>query len=180
MRKRKRKRKKEHMLKQLISHLSHLFLFSSSSASSSSFLYYYYYYYCCYYYSEPLENLTILLFLFVVTCLPKLAYDTNLVALVRRKDKDGIDGGPLIAGIVTILKQFHPSCTLQFFGYLGQFTRSTLDFVLSDVKLHKNGMPYEVRNALIFMDQFSRFAEIPSNVLHSFVPRSVFETVGIA
>jgi WASH complex subunit strumpellin len=69
--------------------------------------------------SEPLENIATLLFLLVVTCLPKLAYDTNLVALVRRKGSDGIDGGPLVAGIATILKQFHPCQTLKFFGHLG-------------------------------------------------------------
>jgi len=130
--------------------------------------------------SEPLDNISTLLFLFVVTCLPKLAYDTNLVALVRRKGQDGIDGGPLIAGVVTVLKQFHPSMTLKFFGHLGQFTRSTLEYVLSDSKLHKHGMPYEVINALIFMDHFARFAQIPDSVLHSFVPRTIYETVGIA
>ena len=69
-----------------------------------------------FFFLEPLENIATLLFLFVVTCLPKLAYDTNLVALVRRKGSDGIDGGPLIAGVVTILKQFHPCQTLKFFG----------------------------------------------------------------
>jgi hypothetical protein len=69
--------------------------------------------------SEPLENIATLLFLFVVTCLPKLAYDTNLVALVRRKGSDGIDGGPLVAAVATILKQFHPCQTLKFFGHLG-------------------------------------------------------------
>ena len=127
------------------------------------------------------ENLATLLFLFVVSCLPKLAYDTSLVALVRRKANDGIDGAPLVAGVATILKQFHPGLTLKFFGYLGQFARATLEYVLSDVKIQKSGagMPYEVINALIFMDHFARCAGIPKTVLDSFVPRAVYDSIGI-
>jgi hypothetical protein len=41
-------------------------------------------------------------------------------------------------------------------------------------------MPYEVVNSLIFMDHFAKFADIPPSVLHSFVPRAIYDTVGIA
>lgn len=127
------------------------------------------------------DNLHTLLFLFVVSCLPRLAYDVNLVALARRKDNDSIDGAPLIVGIATILKQFHPGQTLKFLGHLGQFARSTLDFVLGNPKLQKSGagMPYEVVNALLFIDHFARYADIPNSIVHSFVPRAVYETLGI-
>ena len=104
-----------------------------------------------------------------------------MVALVRRKSGDAVDGAPLIVGVATILKQFHPGQTLKFLGYLGQFARSTLDFVLGDPKIQNSGagMPYEVVNALLFIDHFARFANIPSTVLNSFVPRAVFETLGL-
>jgi WASH complex subunit strumpellin len=131
--------------------------------------------------SDNRDNLPMLLFLFVVSCLPRLAYDVNLVALVRRKGGDAVDGAPLIVGVATILKQFHPGQTLKFLGYLGQFARATLDFVLGDPKIQKSGagMPYEVVNALLFIDHFARFANVPNTVVDSFVPRAVFETLGI-
>ena len=40
-------------------------------------------------------------------------------------------------------------------------------------------MPYEVINALIFMEHFARFADIPATVIHSFVPRAIYDTVGL-
>jgi hypothetical protein len=84
-------------------------------------------------------------------------------------------GDPLFTLLFLIL------VSLFFFFYISsQFSRSTLDYVLSDSKLHKHGMPYEVINGLIFMDHFARLADIPPSVLHSFVPRAIYDTVGIA
>ena len=96
----------------------------------------------------------------------------------------------LIAWVLLVMvfgeSSFHTSffnnSFLSFFFFLisSQFSRSTLDYVLSDSKLHKHGMPYEVINGLIFMDHFARLADIPPSVLHSFVPRAIYDTVGIA
>jgi WASH complex subunit strumpellin len=77
--------------------------------------------------SEPLEGLPALLLLFVASYAPKFQFDTQFGTLVRSKDQFPIDGAPLVAGLVTILKQFHPSYTRQFLSLVGQYVRAMVD-----------------------------------------------------
>ena len=66
--------------------------------------------------------------------LPDMVWDDAFGTLVAKRDKKGvrarIDGAPLIAGIATILKQFHPGYTNDFVAMLSQYVvrieRSTL------------------------------------------------------
>ena len=120
-----------------------------------------------------------LLFLFVISCIPKLSYDRSLVTLARNNKKEAMDGAPIIVGVVTILKQFHPKQTLSFLGLLGQFCRANLDYVMADGKFGKNGhgLPAEVSNVLILFDQLLRFARIDRNIIDAFLPRAIFETI---
>ena len=47
--------------------------------------------------------------------------------LVSKKPSEPVDGAPFVAGIVTLLKQFHSENTDQFLALLGQYVRSLID-----------------------------------------------------
>lgn len=64
--------------------------------------------------SEPLDSFPVFLFALVLEHLPHLTYDPNFGSLVKRKSHYHLDGAPLLVGLVTILKQLHPSYTTQF------------------------------------------------------------------
>ena len=81
--------------------------------------------------SQPLEGLPVLLFLFLLTYIPKLEYDVNFGALVRKKAVYPFDGMPLAVGIACLLKQVHPAATRKLISYLGQFVRTTVTQVIS-------------------------------------------------
>ena len=83
--------------------------------------------------SPPLEGLPVLLFLFLLTYLPKLDYDHNFDSLIRKKAVYPLDGAPLAIGLACLLKQFHPSVTRKLLAYIGQFCRTTIQQVLTEV-----------------------------------------------
>lgn len=137
--------------------------------------------------SEPLEGLPVLLFIFLLTYLPKLEYDSNFGALVRTKSTFPLDGIPLVVGISCLLKQFHPSATKQLISYLGQFVRTNIQQSLqeidaktvADTKLSVE-IPKEVLNTLIFMDHLCHYSSVPRSVVHNCVPPYIFDSIKIA
>lgn len=128
----------------------------------------------------PLEGLPALFMLFVAAYMPKLQYDASFGSLTRT-GKNPIDGTPLVIGILTIFKQFHPSYTQQFIAYVGQFIRAKLNDAMSHPKHHHAGaeIPLEVINTLLFLNQFCRAASIPPQVLHNYVPAYIFDAIQI-
>jgi WASH complex subunit strumpellin len=137
--------------------------------------------------AEPALQPTIGLWLavLVATMAPRLAFDKEFGVLTSRKLSDGIDGGPLISGIVTLLKQMHPNVTDDFFAHTGQYIRSTVHAttgasVLSvsagnkktEAELSKSPpvLPVEVFICLLVVQQVARVAHVPERVLHSHLP----------
>ena len=45
---------------------------------------------------------------------------------MRSSKADPIDGAPFVVGVLTLLKQFHASCTEQFLAFLGQYVRYSI------------------------------------------------------
>ena len=127
--------------------------------------------------TTPLEGLPVLLFLFLLSYLPKLEYDANFGSLVRKKAAYPLDGMPLAAGLACLLKQFHPIVTKKLLSYLGQFVRTTVQQVFADVDTKAIDVPNEVLNTLIFMEQLCSYAYIPRSVVHSFVPPYIFDSI---
>jgi WASH complex subunit strumpellin len=137
--------------------------------------------------AEPALQPTIGLWLaiLVATIAPRLAFDKEFGVVTSRKLSDGIDGGPLIAGIVTLLKQMHPNVTDDFFAHTGQYIRSVVHAttgasVLSlstgnkkvEAELGKAPpvLPVEVFICLLVVQQVARVAHVPERVLHSHLP----------
>lgn len=127
--------------------------------------------------SQPLEGLPVLLFLFLLTYLPKLEYDTNFGALVRKKSIYPLDGVPIAVGLACLLKQFHPAVTRKLMSYLGQFVRTTVQGVFSEVDTKAVEVPREVLHTLIFMEQLCHYASVPRSAVHAFVPPFVFDSI---
>lgn len=126
--------------------------------------------------TDPLEGLPVLLFLFLLTYLPKLEYDGNFGALVRKKAKYPLDGVPLVVGLSCLLKQFHPSYTHKLLSYMGQFIRSNLELVFrADSKTQD--VPREVLNALVFLEQLCHYSSIPRATIHKYVPPYIFDAL---
>lgn len=126
---------------------------------------------------EPQPLLGLWLSLFVVQAVPRLAFDKEFGALIRRKPTDGIDGAPLVAGLVTLLKQVHPSVTHDWLCYTGQFIRSAVHVAVGGAG-KPAAVPPEAILLLLLVQHVARVARIPDRVVHAHVPPYLFETLG--
>lgn len=124
---------------------------------------------------EPLQGLPALMMLFVAAYMPKLEYDRDFGSLARVA-QNPIDGTPLVIGILTIFKQFHPSFTQKFLAYLGQYVRSRINDVASS-KSDQPTLSVDILNTLIFLIHFCRSSNIPTSVLHNYVPAYIFDAI---
>lgn len=139
--------------------------------------------------TTPLEGLSELLFIFLLSYLPKLEYDSNFNSLIRKKSSFPLDGIPLVMGVAGLLKQFHPQTTKVLLSYIGQFVRSTTFFDISEAAGNvdnDNGkaaanvkIPYEVLNTIVFVDQLCLYANLPRSLVHEFIPAHIFDTVKV-
>jgi WASH complex subunit strumpellin len=131
--------------------------------------------------TEPLYSIPILLFVLSVTALPQMKYDKNLVALARRDKKKGIDGAALIVGVATILKQFHSAFLMDYMSYMGQFIRATMHHTLTPSKSGRTAtLPYEVANAILFLEQLVQYAGIDRSILNSVMPNATVDLLRYA
>ena len=122
-------------------------------------------------------GLSPLFFLFVLAYMPKLEYDAALGAL-KRVASNPLDGSPLVLGLVTIFKQFHPSFLELFIAYCGQFIRSKINDVAQQESVVT--LPPEVVNLLIFLTQMARAAHVKSTMLHSHIPAYVLDAMQLS
>lgn len=141
--------------------------------------------------TDPVESLPVLLLFFVITYMSKVQWDREFCTLVRRKPTFALDGMPLVVGVWTLLKQFHPSYTKQLLAYLGQFVRSTVHGVLHNADLGslasggKKGsetqgpMPLEVTNTLLFVSMLAKVGGLPRAAVAEFIPSYLFDSIGV-
>ena len=124
---------------------------------------------------DPLEGLPVLLTLFVIYSSPKFLFDSDFGALIR-KEEDPIDGWPMVSGVATLLRQFHPCYTKSVLALLGQFVRCS---ITSPQKQPKKDIPthlaVELKNILIFMQHLCCIGNISSSSLFEHVPQHLFE-----
>jgi len=117
--------------------------------------------------SEPLHGLSCVMFLFVLDQLQKLKWEKRINTLTAKNTRDGIDGGPLVVGVITVLKQFHSSHTTQFLRFLAQYVNVSV----SSASTSKGGnLPSGAINALLFLEQFCSFSKIDRKIVDSLVP----------
>lgn len=127
--------------------------------------------------TDPLEGLPLLLLFFVITYVPKMKYDPSLGALSKVKLGYGIDGWPIIAGVATMLKQFHPSYAKSFLAYLGQFIRvSVQTYAEKKAKRDENTrIAEDLKSTIVFATQFCDLSGLPPSALYEHVPQYLLE-----
>ncbi|RYG56480.1 hypothetical protein EON66_02805, partial [archaeon] len=139
--------------------------------------------------NDPLANIYIMLeqnpfvgmwlSLLCVYQISRFEFDAEFGSLLRRRSAEGVDGGPLAAGIATYLKQLNPSVTSDWLSHMGQFVRSSVVTTVGESsKASTASVPTETINLVLLMQHVARLAHIPDRVLHTFVPSYLFDTIG--
>ncbi|XP_078253866.1 WASH complex subunit 5 [Rhinoraja longicauda] len=111
-------------------------------------------------------------FLFLISQLPKVQYVKNQ-GMVCKKPTDPIDWPPLVVGLVTLLKQFHSRYTEHFLALIGQFVRSTVDQSTTSQKIPE--MPADAVAALMFLENYVYYTNLPRKVVEAHVPSFIFD-----
>jgi hypothetical protein len=108
--------------------------------------------------SDPVENLPMLMFLFIHYYLPSFQVDKKLNILIKKKKEDQIDYFCLLLGTMCFLNQFHFSNTEIFLGLMAQHIKSGL-FYSTQLKETKqqNEIRTEVGNHIMFLEEFIRY-----------------------
>jgi hypothetical protein len=129
--------------------------------------------------NELLEGLPVLIVLFIIKATSDLNYDSDFGALVGSKEEDPFDGWTLVAGIATLLRQFHPSYAKITFALLGQFVTFSMRQFHQEQdwkKRHsRSHLPKEVKNTLIFMRQLRTMGSWNNSLLFEQMPASLME-----
>lgn len=81
--------------------------------------------------SRTLEHLPLMLALFTIAISSKLKYSPKFASSIRANESVEADGYVLAVGLVTVLKQFHPSYLRIYLDALSQFIRSNVHYSFS-------------------------------------------------
>ena len=128
--------------------------------------------------TDPLEGLPVLLLLCVIAYVPKLSYNAMFGSLSKTKNGYPIDGWPLISGIATLLKQFHPSYSKSFLAYIGQFVRVSITACFEKKQMKKDVLSQlteDLKGVLVLVDQFCDISCIPKSALYEHIPQYLME-----
>ena len=107
-----------------------------------------------------------------------MKFDQDFGTLVRKTRKDYLDGAPIVVGIVTVLKQLHPSYTSQLLAFLGQYVRSEVHISFSGSSKPMQ-LPENVLNVLSFLELFCKFSRLPRSALDGYIPSYIFNSLQI-
>mmetsp|Transcript_15193 Transcript_15193/g.38374 ORF Transcript_15193/g.38374 Transcript_15193/m.38374 type:complete len:276 (+) Transcript_15193:812-1639(+) len=122
--------------------------------------------------TEPLENVPLVMFLFVIAHLHKFTYEKAIGSLMCKSKNEAFDGVPFVVGVLTILKQFHSSHTQTFIAYLSQFVRVSI----AEEKQGKlTDFSQEVRNVLHFVEEFLKYGQFPRKNLEEHLPSYILD-----
>lgn len=127
--------------------------------------------------TDPLEGLPVLMLFFVITYIPKLSYNPAFGALSTVKEGYPIDGWPIIAGISTLLKQFHPSYAKSFFAYVGQYIRVTVQAYVArkQGKEDATRLEADLKNSIVLLEQLCDISGLPHSAIYEHVPQYIMD-----
>jgi WASH complex subunit strumpellin len=122
--------------------------------------------------TKKLHYFPVTVFFFVISQLQRLVYHKPIGSLIAGKQGDGVDGPPLVTGVITLLKQFHSTHTHRFLAYMGQFIRAHIEH---HAESKGAGMPDIVITALLFLDEFCQYGGSVRKAVTVFVPEYLFD-----
>ena len=135
--------------------------------------------------NEPLEGLPLLITLFVIKVASDLDYDSDFGALVSSNEENPFDGWTLVAGIATLLRQFHSSYAKITFALLSQYATYSVGQFRKEQDWKKSNTPCQapvtkaVKNTLIFMRQLNKMGSWNDSLLFEQMPASLMELYGL-
>eukprot|EP00002_Diphylleia_rotans_P010237 TRINITY_DN2063_c0_g1_i3.p1 TRINITY_DN2063_c0_g1~~TRINITY_DN2063_c0_g1_i3.p1 ORF type:complete len:212 (-),score=32.65 TRINITY_DN2063_c0_g1_i3:439-1074(-) len=122
--------------------------------------------------SDPIEHYPFVIFLMVISILPKLNFEPRLGTLVCQDKKENLDGIPFVVGIITLMKHSHSTNTQKFLAYMGQYVRSLVNTV---GQKNENDISSETINGLLFLEDFCRLSNTSRRVVEAYVPAYLFD-----
>jgi WASH complex subunit strumpellin len=126
--------------------------------------------------AEPPPHMGLWLAAAAIAVAPRFLYDRDFGTLVRRKLGEPVDGAPLVAGLVTLLKQQHPAVTHDWLAYTALHVRAAVAAAAGAAR--PAPLPIDAALLLLLVQHVTRVARIPDHVVHAHFPPYLFETAG--
>uniref|UniRef100_A0A1I8NPM8 WASH complex subunit strumpellin n=2 Tax=Stomoxys calcitrans TaxID=35570 RepID=A0A1I8NPM8_STOCA len=125
---------------------------------------------------EPLEevfvltknshNISLFFSLFVMAHISHFQFSQQIQSLAVKTNKDPLDAGPLMMGLLTILQQFHKDVKMILITYLCQYVAVLVESNLGA----KHELCSDVITTLHFLEIFVRKSHLPRSVLTDRLP----------
>ncbi|XP_065890140.1 WASH complex subunit 5-like [Dysidea avara] len=123
---------------------------------------------------KPVQWLTNVMFVFILTQLTKLAYHKSVGGMFCKNPKEPLDGAPFVTGCLTFLRQFHSNHTEECLTLLGQYIRSMVDAQHTG-KEKSADLSSDVVNVLFFLEEFIHYSHMPRKVVEQHIPTYIFD-----
>ncbi|XP_074579447.1 uncharacterized protein LOC141835939 isoform X2 [Curcuma longa] len=110
-----------------------------------------------------------------ISQLSRYVLDSHLGTLTSKTNKSITDFSPVVIGLGTFLKQFHPSHMTQYIQYMGQYVRITaeLAYGVYDPQILPDDPASEVLKSAFWLMYFCRFMGVPKSLVDSCLPPSL-------
>eukprot|EP01083_Nonionella_stella_P102334 291036_1 len=139
--------------------------------------------------SDPLQSLSKILFLYIISQIQRFQWNRAFNCLCLITTNQCADATPLVVGILTILKQFHPCYTRQLIARLCQFVRCHIhQSIAADKDKNKKKkkkklskliktMPKQAKNVLHFLDLMCKYgAHVDRKDVAVYLPAYMFDS----
>ncbi|RZC69078.1 hypothetical protein C5167_032177 [Papaver somniferum] len=116
-----------------------------------------------------------------ISQLPRYVLNTHLGTLTSHLKTVSLDFSPVVIGLGTFLRQFHPSYLMEYVQYMGQYVRITTETCGANHE-HQKGAPDPTSEALksvLWMMFFCKHMEIPKDVVDSCIPPSLIAVLQV-
>lgn len=127
--------------------------------------------------TKSLPHFPLFVFLLLICQMSRLVYLRNVGTLLCKKMTDPLDGVPVVTGMVTLLKQFHPDVTKTFLSYVGQYIHSMIMATCGSITGSNKTpeLPMEVVSTLFFLENMTRFGHISRKEISNHIPPYIFD-----
>ncbi|KAI3869770.1 hypothetical protein MKW98_030951 [Papaver atlanticum] len=116
-----------------------------------------------------------------ISQLPRYVLNTHLGTLTSHLKTVSLDFSPVVIGLGTFLRQFHPSYLMEYVQYMGQYVRITTETCGANHE-HQKGAPdptSEALKSILWMMFFCKHMEISKDVVDSCIPPSLIAVLQV-
>lgn len=120
--------------------------------------------------TKPNNSMPHILLLTIIAQISKIHYAKNLGGLVSIRGTEGVDGNPLVVGLVTLLRQYHQDHTQNFLQLLAQYITSHASHVAASGG-KSTELPHESVTGLAVLQDVAKKMAIPTKTLATHLPQ---------